>query len=46
MDPKELAAFLDPEDVEQDGADQPATAPESKAEGSDKPNPEAEGLPR
>ena len=28
--------------VEQDGADQPATAPESKPEGKDKPKPESE----
>ena len=28
---------------EQDGADQPATAPESKPEGGEKPQPEAEG---
>ena len=29
--------------AEQDGADQPATAPESKSEGKEKPKPEAEG---
>ena len=29
--------------AEQDGADQPATAPESKPEGKEKPKPEAEG---
>ena len=31
---------------EQDGADQPATVPESKAEGKDKPKPESEGRPQ
>ena len=30
-------------ETEQDGADQPATAPESKPEGNQKPKPEAEG---
>lgn len=30
-------------EAEQDGADQPATAPESKSEGSQKPKPESEG---
>jgi hypothetical protein len=37
-----------PEDkqTEQDGTGQPATRPESKSEGSDKPQPEAEGRPR
>ena len=29
--------------AEQDGADQPATAPESKPEGDSKPQPESEG---
>ena len=29
--------------AEQDGADQPATAPESKSEGSEEPKPESEG---
>jgi hypothetical protein len=33
-------------DGEQDGTGQPATRPESKSEGSDKPQPEAEGRPR
>ena len=33
-------------DSEQDGAGQPATRPESKSEGSDKPQPEAEGRSR
>ena len=32
--------------AEQTSADQPATAPESKSEGSDKPQPEAEGRSR
>jgi hypothetical protein len=31
------------QEAEQDGADQPATAPESKPEGREKPNPESEG---
>jgi hypothetical protein len=31
---------------EQDGTEQPATSPESDSEGSDKPEPEAEGLSR
>lgn len=33
-------------DVEQAGTEQPATRPESKSEGSDKPQPEAEGRSR
>jgi hypothetical protein len=33
-------------EAEQDGNGQPATAPESKPEGSDKPQPEAEGRSR
>ena len=33
------------EQAEQDGADQPATAPESKSEGDSKPQPESEGRP-
>ena len=32
-----------PEDIEQDGADQPATAPESKLEGDSKPQPASDG---
>ncbi len=32
--------------AEQDGADQPATAPESKSEGSEKPKPESEVRPQ
>ena len=32
-----------PEEAEQGGADQPATAPESKSESGDKPKPESEG---
>jgi hypothetical protein len=32
--------------VEQDGADQPATAPESKPEGNEKPEPESEVRPQ
>jgi WD40 repeat protein len=31
---------------EQDGADQPATAPESKSEGKEKPDPESKGRPQ
>ena len=39
--------FLEPtEEGEQDGTGQPATRPESKSEGSDKPQPEAEGRSR
>jgi hypothetical protein len=34
------------EDTEQDGADQPATAHESKSEGKDKPQPDKEVAPR
>ncbi len=34
------------ERTEQDGADQPATAPKSKLEGKDKPQPESELAPR
>ena len=34
------------EDVEQDGAGQPATRPESKSEGGDKPQPESEARSR
>ena len=33
-------------DSEQDGAEQPATAPESKLEGSEIPKPEPEGRPQ
>jgi hypothetical protein len=33
-------------EAEQDGADQPATAPESKSEGDSKPQPESEGRPQ
>lgn len=36
-------AFLKTNNSEQDGADQPATAPESKPEGDLKPQPESEG---
>ena len=32
-----------PTKAEQDGADQPATAPESKSAGDEKPKPESEG---
>jgi tetratricopeptide (TPR) repeat protein len=32
--------------AQQDGADQPATAPESKSEGNEKPNPESEVRPQ
>ena len=39
--------FLEPtEEGEQDGTGQPATRPESKSEGGDKPQPEAEGRSR
>ena len=39
--------FLEPtKEGEQAGAGQPATRPESKSEGSDKPQPEAEGRSR
>ena len=34
------------QEAEQAGAGQPATRPESKSEGSDKPQPEAEGRSR
>jgi hypothetical protein len=34
------------EEAQQDGADQPATAPESKAKGEEKPKPESEPAPR
>ena len=41
----ELRLIIPPrnEEAEQDGADQPATAPESKPEGNEKPKPESEG---
>ena len=39
MEAKDFTAL----DGEQDGADQPATAPESKSEGEKKPKPESEG---
>jgi len=42
----ELPAWANKQDAEQDGAVQPATRPESKSEGSDKPQPESEGRPR
>ena len=41
-----LVFFTPTESSEQGGADQPATAPESKPEGSKKPKPESEARPR
>jgi hypothetical protein len=43
-----VAAFLEGKDqkAEQDGTGQPATRPESKSEGGDKPQPESEPRPR
>jgi len=41
-----LRAALSKKPAEQDGADQPATAPESKSEGKDKLKPEAEARPQ
>ena len=41
-----LAALKKDQTSEQDGADQPATAPESKPEGKDKPKPESEMRPQ
>jgi len=38
--------FVSATNSEQDGADQPATAPESKSEGKEKPKPESEGRPQ
>jgi hypothetical protein len=38
--------FLQEKEIEQGGTGQPATRPESKSEGSDKPQPEAEGRSR
>ena len=38
-----LFLSLQPAKAEQGGTEQPATRPESKSEGSDKPQPEAEG---
>jgi hypothetical protein len=38
--------IADIQKAQQDGADQPATAPESKSEGKDKPQPESEQRPR
>ena len=40
--------MIDPqtEEAEQDGADQPATAPESKPEGNQNPIPESEVRPQ
>jgi hypothetical protein len=40
------AGIEENEEGEQDGTEQPATRPESKSEGSDKPEPEAEGRSR
>ena len=42
----EHCAGSEKENVEQFGADQPATAPESKSEGKDKPQPESKPVPR
>ena len=41
-----MAAYRKKHKAEQDGADQPATAPESKSEGNDKPKPESEVRPQ
>jgi DNA-binding transcriptional regulator of glucitol operon len=42
-----LVAIYNPhKEAEQDGTGQPATRPESKSEGSDKPQPESEGRSR
>ncbi|TAE76617.1 MAG: hypothetical protein EAZ84_06775 [Verrucomicrobia bacterium] len=43
-DLEKLLRGLDPKHAEQDGTGQSATRPESKSEGSDKPQPESEGL--
>lgn len=40
------ALIVTPTEGEQVGADQPATAPESKSEGDEKPQPESEGRPQ
>ncbi len=40
---KQVVTIREPNKAQQDGADQPATAPESKSEGKDKPKPESEG---
>jgi hypothetical protein len=42
----ELVKHLDPKKTEQAGTGQPATRPDSKSEGGDKPQPEAEGRSR
>jgi hypothetical protein len=42
----QITKRLDPTPAEQAGTGQPATRPESKSEGSDKPQPEAEGRSR
>ncbi|WP_276308395.1 hypothetical protein [Rubritalea profundi] len=44
-----MMAIIDKENanfVQQDGADQPASAPESKPEGKEKPKPESEVRPQ
>jgi hypothetical protein len=41
-----IAPALQTKSGEQDGAEQPATRPESRSEGSDKPQPESEGRSR
>ena len=44
--PRTVSIDLKPTSTEQDGAGQPATRPESKPKGGDKPQPEAEGRSR
>jgi hypothetical protein len=41
-----ITTYRSPKEVEQGGTGQPATRPESKPEGGDKPQPEAEGRSR
>ena len=43
---QEGAGDLEKRKSEQDGADQPATAPESKSEGNEKPKPESKVRPQ
>jgi hypothetical protein len=44
--PEKRVATGEVRQAEQDGAEQPATAPESKSEGKDKPQPESKAAPR
>jgi hypothetical protein len=44
--PEKRVATGEVKQAEQDGAEQPATAPESKSEGKDKPQPESKAAPR